>query len=262
MGQVFASCQPSNQSVTLHIYDVSSSRVIERANKIFRSLGTGAFHAAIEAFGWEWSFGFCREGTGVFCCEPKNCDLHRYRESVSLGPTRLTREEFYGIIAKFARRWRGRTYNLLHRNCCHFCDELAAELEVEPLPDWVKNLAGAGATISHGLKEAVRQGSSQVDKVKTTSAIISAAKEGRIDEKYREDQNTIDASAWAMLESMGEVDDKYSIARTSSALSDAVQTSMLQLFPNLGECSYCAGRGQKKSQLKLEDGDAATVSTP
>ena len=32
--------------------------------------GTGAFHAAIEVYRVEWSYGFTDEGTGIFACDP------------------------------------------------------------------------------------------------------------------------------------------------------------------------------------------------
>ena len=38
--------------------------------EVLRVAGTGAFHAAVEVYRAEWSYGFTDEGTGVFCCEP------------------------------------------------------------------------------------------------------------------------------------------------------------------------------------------------
>merc|ERR1740121_67762 len=41
-------------------------------------------------------------------------------------------------------------YDLLHRNCCHFCEELCLRLGFGPLPPWVTKLAAAGASLAAG----------------------------------------------------------------------------------------------------------------
>ena len=49
--------------VTLNIYDVSGHPILKNANKLFRAVGAGAYHAAVEINGEEWSYGGCDEGT-------------------------------------------------------------------------------------------------------------------------------------------------------------------------------------------------------
>lgn len=45
--------------------------------------------------------------------------------------------------------WQGNTYDLLARNCCHFCETFAAELGVGPIPGWLNRFAtNADATIA------------------------------------------------------------------------------------------------------------------
>jgi len=171
--------------VVVHIYDVSSHRIVEQANQwCMRAMGTGAFHAAVEVYGQEWSFGYINQGSGVFSCPPRSNELHRYRKDIPVGATKITKEDFEGLIEKLSRRWLGRDYDLLHRNCCHFCSELCDKLGVEPLPAWVTNLAGAGATLDRGFQQAVQRGTRPFDTA-AARAILTAAKTGKIDLRYQ-----------------------------------------------------------------------------
>ncbi|KXZ49413.1 hypothetical protein GPECTOR_21g639 [Gonium pectorale] len=52
------------------------------------------------------------------------------------------------IIGRLKREWQGTTYDLLQRNCCHFCEELCALLGVGSPPAWLNRFAqGADATV-------------------------------------------------------------------------------------------------------------------
>merc|ERR1719491_2781686 len=106
--------------VTLHIYDVGGDGLVSTLNKGLRAVGTGAFHAAVEVQGLEWSFGYCESGTGVFSCEPKECEMHRYRESVPMPDSEM--EGWAKILSNLKKEWLGQDYDFLQRNCCHFCD--------------------------------------------------------------------------------------------------------------------------------------------
>ncbi|CAE8735248.1 unnamed protein product [Polarella glacialis] len=128
------------QPVTLHIYDV----------------GSGAFHTGVEIYGLEWSFNnlphhLTPHGdplTGIFCSRPKTVTVHNYAESVEVGKTRKTQEEFALLLTKMEASWRADTFNVLKKNCCHFCDDLCRELGVGGIPDRVLNLASLGGGIS------------------------------------------------------------------------------------------------------------------
>lgn len=82
----------------------------------------------------EWSFGFCENGSGVFSCQPKANPMYKYRESVPLGTTELSRSEIERILIVLRRDWPGSSYDLLSRNCNHFCEEFCSKLGVEKLP--------------------------------------------------------------------------------------------------------------------------------
>ena len=59
--------------VTLHVYDItntsyeSANAAITNLNRFTKdALGAGGiFHGAVEVNGYEWSFGYCDQGTGV-----------------------------------------------------------------------------------------------------------------------------------------------------------------------------------------------------
>ena len=81
----------------------------------------------VAEFGYE---GGPRDCTGVYQCAPgMNPHLAFTRQQrCYLGETDLTHAELVAILANLERRWPARAYNLLSRNCNHFCDALVAEL--------------------------------------------------------------------------------------------------------------------------------------
>lgn len=140
--------------VLLHVYDVTalendSALSVTRLNSITRELNLGGvFHGAIEINGVEWAFGYCERGSGVYCCTPKANPMYTYRETVDLGATSKPLTEVEAILQTLKDQWQGDSYDLLSRNCCHFCEALCAVLEVGPLPGWLNRFAiGADATL-------------------------------------------------------------------------------------------------------------------
>ncbi|KAJ8752775.1 hypothetical protein K2173_008510 [Erythroxylum novogranatense] len=139
--------------VTLHIYDVTNSgsektnNTIMNINKIFKDgIGLGGiFHSAVQVYGDdEWSFGFCDHGTGVFSCPSKRNPMYTYRESIVLGRTNFSIFKVNQILRELSREWPGNSYDLLAKNCNHFCDEFCERLGVPKLPGWVNRFANAG----------------------------------------------------------------------------------------------------------------------
>lgn len=138
--------------VFLNVFDLAPTMSIPNAmlcNTVFTSFG--AFHAAVEVFGDEWSFyrtpnpnscGVCRS------LRPRHHPVHVYRQSVPLGQTTLAEWEVrYLIRGYLALKWPGGSYDLLERNCIHFCDELLLELGVSAVPSWVRALHETGSTV-------------------------------------------------------------------------------------------------------------------
>ncbi|GJP45625.1 hypothetical protein CLOM_g4989 [Closterium sp. NIES-68] len=142
-----------DKKVLLHLYDVTNSpdpnvnSTVLRINGIARStLGIGGiFHGAVEVYGEEWSFGYCERGSGVFSCPPKSNPYYTYRETVDMGETKLSAKLAGQVIAEMSVKWPGASYDMLTRNCDHFCDELCDKLGVVgPIPAWVNRFARTG----------------------------------------------------------------------------------------------------------------------
>eukprot|EP00931_Biecheleriopsis_adriatica_P061903 TRINITY_DN37249_c0_g1_i1.p1 TRINITY_DN37249_c0_g1~~TRINITY_DN37249_c0_g1_i1.p1 ORF type:complete len:457 (-),score=103.72 TRINITY_DN37249_c0_g1_i1:47-1417(-) len=170
-------CARHEAPVTLHIYDVPRHKAGVRLNGLFRAIGTGAFHAGVEVFGKEWSYG-CQQrddsGSGVFTCDPRGCEAHRYREEVPMGHTSLTEEQVRQILEELRLTWKSQDYNILRQNCCHFSDELCERLGVGRTPAWVMNMANLGAALQD----------KQISFAETTSELIERGRDagGRMKE--------------------------------------------------------------------------------
>ena len=128
--------------VSLHVYDITNSpsertnNSIIQINNIFKDgIGVGGiFHGAIEVFGEEWSFGYCERGSGVFSCPPHSNPMYTYRDTIELGVTALDQQRVAVVLTDLTQCWEGRHYDLLQRNCNHFCDELAQSLGAGKIP--------------------------------------------------------------------------------------------------------------------------------
>ncbi|KAL6526971.1 hypothetical protein OROGR_016061 [Orobanche gracilis] len=129
--------------VVLHVYDVTNSgndktnNTIMQINKIFKDgIGLGGiFHSAVQVYGdEEWSFGYCEQGTGVFSCPSTKNPMYTYRESITLGKTSFSIFKVNQILRELSREWPGHLYDLLSKNCNHFCDEFCERLGVPKLP--------------------------------------------------------------------------------------------------------------------------------
>uniref|UniRef100_A0A0D6QW82 PPPDE domain-containing protein n=1 Tax=Araucaria cunninghamii TaxID=56994 RepID=A0A0D6QW82_ARACU len=187
--------------VVLHIYDVTNSasaktnNVIVQLNKIMKDgIGIGGiFHSAVQIYGEEWSFGYCENGTGVFNCPPKQNPMYTYRESIVLGKTNLSATAVTHILTELSRDWPGYTYDLLAKNCNHFCDKFCEELGVQKLPAWVNRFANAGdAAVEVAESTAVRLRQAKADIV-TASKVAYRFLTGGTSTPAAEDQVSVQA---------------------------------------------------------------------
>jgi len=142
--------------VVLHIYDAVPHTAVQKVNGVLSSMGTGAYHAGVEVYGREWSFGSTEMGgSGVDCCvEPGQNDLYTYVKRVPLGYTSLSPFDVQVLLRRLSDEWQEEDYDLLRCNCCHFSAELCRQLGVEAVPNWVLNLAGAGAVLDDSIQTA------------------------------------------------------------------------------------------------------------
>ncbi|CAJ1347700.1 unnamed protein product, partial [Effrenium voratum] len=165
-------------SVTLNIYDLGKSNTVQGLNGLLRPVGIGAFHCAVQVFGVEWSYGGKNEmldpkATGVWGCMPRMAD-HTFREAVRMGSISLSEDETIELIYSLMQEWPVSDYDLLNKNCCHFCEELSLVLGLGPLPSRVKKLAGLGATLNESASLAADQVLQVASKVKSDIVGVGA----------------------------------------------------------------------------------------
>jgi len=138
--------------VLVNIYDVSQDPTVQKLNELLAHRYSpfkfgGIFHAGVEMLGQEWSFGFVACGTGVHRSSPRNHPHHHFRETIRLGPTRLSHEEVLTLMSAISLEYPGNSYHLLKRNCCHFASDLCMRLGVGELPSWIQRLARIGDSV-------------------------------------------------------------------------------------------------------------------
>jgi len=140
-------------TVFLNVFDLASS--ISGVNQVLCNSSMkllGAFHAAVEVYGHEWSF-YCNPDSPDSCGiwrspYPRHHPYHIYRQSVRLGTTEFCELEVLNLIRYQLRpAWPAKRYDLVHCNCIHFCDNFLEQLGVERVPGWVSGLHDTGAAI-------------------------------------------------------------------------------------------------------------------
>jgi len=130
-------------TVYINIYDLNQS--IQSANHIASDIMQigGAFHAGIEIYGCEWSYG----ESGVTCTEPRQHDVHVYRQSIPMSKTLISDVQVKMYMETVMRdQWRGDDYQLFSHNCCSFVDVACQNLTGQALPGWVNRLARFAST--------------------------------------------------------------------------------------------------------------------
>mmetsp|Transcript_6185 Transcript_6185/g.19262 ORF Transcript_6185/g.19262 Transcript_6185/m.19262 type:complete len:194 (-) Transcript_6185:65-646(-) len=133
------------QQVWLHVYDID--QVTAWLNEaVLRAANLGAFHCGVEVLGDEWFFAWGEsDATGVMWNEPRQHQVHIYRESLCMGETPLTDSEIRALLANTMDCWSASSYHPIKRNCVTFAEELLGLLRVsEPFPAWVRGAADAG----------------------------------------------------------------------------------------------------------------------
>lgn len=123
--------------VVLNLYDFSDDGWLQNMNDWAQVIGTGAFHAAVEVYGLEWSYSATDSGDGLYSCAPRANGSHEFRESIPLGVTFMSIAQVDILLAEMAKEWQGDSYDLIWKNCCHFSDDMCQRLGVGPVPEWV-----------------------------------------------------------------------------------------------------------------------------
>jgi len=148
--------------VTLHVYDIGCGDGDRTLNCILGTiLGAGAFHCGVEVHGCEWSYGEVMGArpdddppvSGVSECKPQQAYRHTYGRSVEMGSTHASPREVLSLLRLLMGEWPAHHYNIVSRNCCHFCDEFCHRLLVGGIPAWVNKLASKGQGVETSLFE-------------------------------------------------------------------------------------------------------------
>ncbi|CDO98210.1 unnamed protein product [Coffea canephora] len=95
--------------------------------------------------GVEYAFGAHEyPTTGIFEGGPKQCDGFTFRKALLMGWTEMTPGQVRGVMEELAEKYRGNAYNLITKNCNHFCNDACIKLTGNPIPSWVNRLAKLG----------------------------------------------------------------------------------------------------------------------
>lgn len=167
---LFRPAPPRRSRVLLHVYELGRGTALAAAisglNLIALGAG-GAFHAAIEIVdvsdGLEWSYGHVEQGSGVYAVRAKAHPSHKFKQTLELGETSVTRSELIHLILAMQELWLGSAYQIVQCNCITFCRAFSTALGVGPVPQWVDRLSrvvaapfNAAGSLSQAVREVVR----------------------------------------------------------------------------------------------------------
>ncbi|KAJ8774214.1 hypothetical protein K2173_009645 [Erythroxylum novogranatense] len=125
--------------VYLNVYDLTP------VNGYAYWLGLGVYHSGVQVHGVEYAFGAHENSsTGIFEGEPKHGDGFTFRESILIGKTDMSPTDVRAVMETLAVEYRGNAYNLITKNCNHFCNDVCLRLTGNPIPSWVNRLARLG----------------------------------------------------------------------------------------------------------------------
>ncbi|KAL5160470.1 DeSI-like protein [Glycine soja] len=125
--------------VHLNVYDLTP------INGYAYWFGLGVYHSGVQVHGVEFAFGAHEYSlTGIFEGEPKRCEAFAFRKTILIGKTDMRLGEVKAVMEELAAKYRGNAYNLITKNCNHFCNDACLRLTGNPIPSWVNRLARIG----------------------------------------------------------------------------------------------------------------------
>lgn len=125
--------------VYLNVYDLTPM------NGYAYWLGLGVYHSGVQVHGVEYAFGSHEHPTtGIFEGTPKQCEGFAFRKQILIGWTEKNRREVKGVMAELASDYKGVSYNLITKNCNHFCNDACVRLTGNTIPSWINRLARIG----------------------------------------------------------------------------------------------------------------------
>ncbi|KAH9617677.1 hypothetical protein KSS87_007365 [Heliosperma pusillum] len=128
-----------NVPVYLNVYDLTPM------NGYLYWAGLGIFHSGVEVHGAEYAFGaHDYPSSGVFEVEPRHCPGFMFRKAIFIGMTSLDEKQVREFMEQHAANYNGDSYNLIVKNCNHFCKDVCYKLTAKKIPKWVNRLAKIG----------------------------------------------------------------------------------------------------------------------
>lgn len=119
-------CLSEDPEVRVHVYDLwGVHRKWPRGFNSFVSTRFGLFHTSVEVYGREWCF--CGTTDTIFhgvyaMVEPKKHPDHKYRKTIAMGRTSVSRADLEELMPTIRLKWPGWSYHVGRRNCHHFSD--------------------------------------------------------------------------------------------------------------------------------------------
>ncbi|XP_042443352.1 deSI-like protein At4g17486 [Zingiber officinale] len=146
-----ASKTSGNVPVYLNVYDLTS------INGYMYWAGLGIFHTGVEVHGVEYAFGAHDYPTsGIFEVDPRQCPGFRFRKSIFMGTTHLDPLQVREFVEIQSLNYNGDTYQLITKNCNHFCQDICYQLTGKSIPKWVNRLARIGSVCNFLLPEPLK----------------------------------------------------------------------------------------------------------
>jgi hypothetical protein len=144
-------------SVFVNVYRLipTQDRAGKASNDALEFIKMGVYHAGIEIFGQEYSFGMDPSGSkdpekdGVFAVRPRSA-VGDFKESVKLGETKMDKATFSRVLDSIRPQWRAVSYHILKHNCCYFSLALAKAIDPSfeaAFPHYVYKAAGVGGSV-------------------------------------------------------------------------------------------------------------------
>ena len=126
-------------------------------------LGIGVWHTGVQLFNsMEVTFGgHPGDFTGVFSVPPKSIPLP-LRHSIRVGTLTKSPVEIKAILEQISADYPGNSYNILHRNCNHFSDDLCRRLLGKGIPGYINRLAGIASLMKCWLPPTIRDPTAQL----------------------------------------------------------------------------------------------------
>ena len=103
----------------------------------------------------------------MFWCYPGGCAEHTYKEAIPLGTTTVNPQRLRVILKSLESRWSGKDYEILRKNCTHFCQAFAIELGLpeDVLPPYVTRLSYVGEQVDDASRIVAERATMVADKV-------------------------------------------------------------------------------------------------